>query len=433
MKGRSVPAWRVTRYSSGPSCWRHSASVLMTLRSEAGLPVLARLSTSGQFSMMIYLTDDSGTVKRLRNRAALRASARGGRATGGWRRNWPPGIARVKSAKFDSASGPAGARAPERAGPCAPAPSSPCSSAVRHTGPRWRRSPMGAGRADSRRRRWSPPGTRKRSEWLPYSNGRPRWNPQRPSDRLGSREFCWSCACERAQRRTTCGSALLLGRIVSGGWWRGGSAGRRGAWAEDAGRRAIARLVDRLGFPGIARRNFARGVLAHGCEGISRRPSPFPRRRSRRRARRCAARTPPSPRGSIRARSIAIAFRGTQPSAWGATVTITVAGVELQRSDNLQALPKGVILCRIPVRLGAAPQPDRVLQRPATAKGEGALHVLASAPAHFAQGGAARRWPRAYSKSSPWPMTSARLGNAGRIISHTGCQTAIRPREFGDP
>jgi hypothetical protein len=29
--------------------------------------------------MMIYLTDDSGTVKRLRNRAALRASARGGR------------------------------------------------------------------------------------------------------------------------------------------------------------------------------------------------------------------------------------------------------------------------------------------------------------------------------------------------------------------
>ena len=48
----------------------------------------------------------------------------GGRATGGWRRNWPPGIARVKSAKFDSASGPAGARAPERAGPCAPAPSS---------------------------------------------------------------------------------------------------------------------------------------------------------------------------------------------------------------------------------------------------------------------------------------------------------------------
>jgi hypothetical protein len=179
---------------------------------------------------------------------------------------------------------------------------------------------------------------------------------------------------------------LLLGRIVSGGWWRGGSAGRRGAWAEDAGRRAIARLVDRLGFPGIARRNFARGVLAHGCECISRRPSPFPRRRSRRRARRCAARTPPSPRGSIRARSIAIACRGTQPSAWGATVTITVAGVELQRSDNLQALPKGVILCRIPVRLGAAPQLDRVLQRPARAKGEGALHVLASAPRAFCAG-----------------------------------------------
>jgi hypothetical protein len=42
LKGRSVPASRVTWYSSGLNCLRHSASVFSTLRSGAGLPSLPR-------------------------------------------------------------------------------------------------------------------------------------------------------------------------------------------------------------------------------------------------------------------------------------------------------------------------------------------------------------------------------------------------------
>ena len=36
------------------------------------------------------------------------------------------------------------------------------------------------------------------------------------------------CSAHR-RRRTTCGSAVLLGRIASGGCWRGDAAMRRGA------------------------------------------------------------------------------------------------------------------------------------------------------------------------------------------------------------
>src|ERR1039457_7087462 len=90
-----------------------------------------------------------------------------------WRRNWPPGIARVKSAKVDrrqvraggapfkgSRTRTRGTSPPPRGG--APAPSSPCCSAVRCAAARWRCSPMGAFRADSRCRRRSPHGTRTR-------------------------------------------------------------------------------------------------------------------------------------------------------------------------------------------------------------------------------------------------------------------------------
>jgi hypothetical protein len=42
---------------------------------------------------------------------------------------------------------------------CASAPSAPCRPAAPCALPRWRRSPMGAVRADSRRRRRSPHGT----------------------------------------------------------------------------------------------------------------------------------------------------------------------------------------------------------------------------------------------------------------------------------
>src|ERR1017187_10510383 len=83
------------------------------------------------------------------------------------------GIAAVKSAKSNRRqvwqTGPPLGR-PRRSrrtsrprSGCTSAPSSPCSSAVRCAGPRWRRSPMGAVRADSRRRRRSPHGTRTRA------------------------------------------------------------------------------------------------------------------------------------------------------------------------------------------------------------------------------------------------------------------------------
>jgi hypothetical protein len=76
--------------------------------------------------------------------------------------------------EVESASGPAGGSpsgwcgAPERAGHhdhprgCATAPSSPGRAAVRYASPRRRLSPMGAGRADSRRRRRATHGTRMR-------------------------------------------------------------------------------------------------------------------------------------------------------------------------------------------------------------------------------------------------------------------------------
>src|ERR1700680_3442284 len=52
LKARSVPACRVTWYSSSLSCSRHSASVLTTLRSGAGLPLFAKIRTSCHLSII---------------------------------------------------------------------------------------------------------------------------------------------------------------------------------------------------------------------------------------------------------------------------------------------------------------------------------------------------------------------------------------------
>ena len=82
------------------------------------------------------------------------------------------GIARRK-ARSRSASASALPNAPDiattRGG--ATAPSLPCSSAAPSAGPRWRRSPMGAGRADSRWRRRSPHGRRMRRSRLALHYG----------------------------------------------------------------------------------------------------------------------------------------------------------------------------------------------------------------------------------------------------------------------
>src|SRR5581483_5716136 len=55
LKARSVPAWRVTRYSSSLSSRRHSSSVFTTLRSGAGLPFFAKVKTSGHRSIPLIL------------------------------------------------------------------------------------------------------------------------------------------------------------------------------------------------------------------------------------------------------------------------------------------------------------------------------------------------------------------------------------------
>src|ERR1035438_3091610 len=51
LNARSVPAWRVTRYSSGLSCRRHYASLFTIFRSGVGFPSLARVRMSGHFSI----------------------------------------------------------------------------------------------------------------------------------------------------------------------------------------------------------------------------------------------------------------------------------------------------------------------------------------------------------------------------------------------
>src|SRR5271170_4066502 len=62
LKARSVPACRVTWYSSSLSCSRHSASVLTTLRSGAGLPLFAKFRTSGHLSITLYLKRGAETA-----------------------------------------------------------------------------------------------------------------------------------------------------------------------------------------------------------------------------------------------------------------------------------------------------------------------------------------------------------------------------------
>src|ERR1700681_1838689 len=54
LKARSVPACRVTWYSSSLNCSRHSASVFTTLRPGAGLPLFAKFRTSCHLSIILY-------------------------------------------------------------------------------------------------------------------------------------------------------------------------------------------------------------------------------------------------------------------------------------------------------------------------------------------------------------------------------------------
>ena len=85
----------------------------------------------------------------------------------------------------------------------------PCCSAVRSAGPRWRRSPMGALRADSRRRRQAPHGTRMRRRRR-YGDGEHSARDLRPgffarlsgSRRAGRGGWCRPRACAALGAKT---------------------------------------------------------------------------------------------------------------------------------------------------------------------------------------------------------------------------------------